>query len=154
MNAYFFDSSAIVKKFSIEAGTNFVIDLFKPSNRNVIYVSEIVLAEVVSALSRQKRGGFLNQDQADKAIKRFRRTFQLHFKKLALDISVIEKASNLAESHYLRGYDAVQLASALEVQTTRQIAGASLLTFVSADTVLNNAAQTEGLIVENPNNYP
>lgn len=123
MNAYYFDSSAVVKRFSNKTGSNFVIDLFKPSNNNTIYISEIALVEVVSAVSRQKRGGFLNQDQADKAIKRFRRIFQLHLKKLALDIALIEKASDLSETHYLRGYDAIQLASALEVQITRQIAG-------------------------------
>lgn len=51
MSAYFFDSSAIVKRFSVESGTNFVIDLVKPSAKNAIYVSEIALAEIVSAIA-------------------------------------------------------------------------------------------------------
>ncbi len=60
MLAYFFNSSATVKRYSKEIGTNFVTNLFKPSTKTIIYVSEIALAEVVSALSRQKRGKFLN----------------------------------------------------------------------------------------------
>jgi uncharacterized protein len=154
MIAYFFDSSATVKRYSKEIGTNFVTSLFKPSTKNVIYVSEIALAEVVSALSRQKRGKFLNSAQCDKAIKRFRRTFKLRLKKLAVDNLVIEQASLLAEKHYLRGYDAVQLASALEIQKTRNSFGASSLIFISADNTLNQAALNEGLTIDNPNNYP
>ena len=154
MNAYFFDSSAIVKRFSVEIGTSFVINLFKPSAKNIIYVSEIALAEVVSAISRQMRGKFLNPPQADKSIQRFRRIFRLRFKKLAVDNGLIEQASFLAEKHFLRGYDAVQLASALEVQKTRQTVGASPIIFVSADNALNQAAQDEGLSVDNPNNHP
>jgi predicted nucleic acid-binding protein len=54
----------------------------------------------------------------------------------------------------LRGYDAVQLATALETNRKRLSDGLSALVFVSADAELNNAAQAEGLEVENPNNYP
>lgn len=66
---------------------------------------------------------------------------------------MIEQASLLTEKHYLRGYDAVQLASALEVQKIRNSFGASSIIFVSADNALNQAAQNEGLTVDNPNNY-
>ncbi len=60
----------------------------------------------------------------------------------------------LAEKHFLRGYDAVQLAAALELRAELQAAGATNLTFVSADDALNLAASVEGLTVENPNNHP
>jgi hypothetical protein len=35
-----------------------------------------------------------------------------------------------------------------------QVYGLPLVTFVSADSELNAAAASEGLLVENPNNYP
>jgi len=54
----------------------------------------------------------------------------------------------------LRGYDAVQLAAALEANDERLANALTPLTLVSADTELNTAAQAEGLNVENPNNYP
>ena len=60
----------------------------------------------------------------------------------------------LATKHSLRGYDAVQLAAALEANDERIANGLPTLTFVSADTELNTAAQAEGLPVENPNNHP
>lgn len=60
---------------------------------------------------------------------------------------------HLAESHGLRGYDAVHLATALALQQIRQSAGWSPLTFVSADNNQLSAANAEGVLVENPNNY-
>ena len=56
--------------------------------------------------------------------------------------------------HGLRGYDAVQLAAAIQVRDERLALGASPPTLVSADTELNAAAMMEGLRVENPNHHP
>ncbi len=53
-----------------------------------------------------------------------------------------------------RGYDAIQLATALEANEKRLQRGLSPLIIVSADSELNTASQAEGLQVENPNNYP
>jgi uncharacterized protein len=59
----------------------------------------------------------------------------------------------LAETHSLRGYDAVQLAAALMVHNMRQALGLPALELVSADRDLNDAATTEGLTVDNPNTH-
>jgi hypothetical protein len=48
----------------------------------------------------------------------------------------------------------ILLRAALEASDERIANGLPPLTLVSADTELNNAAQDEGLTVENPNNYP
>ena len=60
----------------------------------------------------------------------------------------------LAEQHGLRGYDAVQLAAALGLHAVRHMGGLPPMTFVSADSDLNTAAQTEGLIVDDPIAHP
>ena len=59
----------------------------------------------------------------------------------------------LAETHALRGYDAVQLAAALEVYRERRRAGLPTPTFISADIGLNTAATAEGLTVDDPNTH-
>src|SRR5262245_10921885 len=59
----------------------------------------------------------------------------------------------LAETHSLRGYDAVQLATALEIHVGGLTLGLPALTLISADEELNIAAQAEGLIVEEPNTH-
>jgi len=60
----------------------------------------------------------------------------------------------LAETRALRAYDAGQLASALHVNRNRTAAGLPPLTLVSADVDLNQAAQAEGLSVDNPSRHP
>jgi hypothetical protein len=59
----------------------------------------------------------------------------------------------LAETHALRGYDAVQCAAVLVVHTYRQALQMPGLTLVSADDALNAAAAAEGLLVDDPNTH-
>ena len=73
---------------------------------------------------------------------------------IELTPSVIQRAMSVAETHGLRGYDAVQLAAALEVNAIARNSGLTSIIFVSADNELNAIATSEGLAVENPNLYP
>ena len=61
---------------------------------------------------------------------------------------------DLAEARALRGYDAVQLATALELHRLRQEMSLPPLAFVSADGDLNEAAEAEGLLTDNPTAHP
>jgi predicted nucleic acid-binding protein len=68
--------------------------------------------------------------------------------------ALIERAMGLAEAYGVRGYDAVQLAAALEVNALLVAAGLPALVLVSADAELNAAAISAGLAVEDPNSHP
>ncbi len=67
--------------------------------------------------------------------------------------TVTDRAMQLVEKHYLRGYDAVHLAAALLVQGQLLTAELLPLTFVSADVEQLKAASAEGMLVENPDDY-
>jgi hypothetical protein len=73
---------------------------------------------------------------------------------VAISASLIEEAMDLAELHGLRGYDAVQLATALLVEAGMTASGIGPLTLISADGDLNQAAQAEGLLTDDPNQHP
>ncbi len=154
MSVYYFDSSAAVKKYVAETGTAWVLGLFKPSAKNIIYIAQITGVETVSAISRRFREGSLTQPAAQKSIARFKRDFQNKFRVLRLTDSVISDAMRLSEIRGLRGYDAVQLATALELENRFAANNLPLIIFISADNHLNQAAQIEGLTVDNPNNHP
>ncbi|MEK7833038.1 MAG: type II toxin-antitoxin system VapC family toxin, partial [Acidobacteriota bacterium] len=124
MAAYFFDSSALMKRYANETGTAWVVGIFKPALANRIYVAQITLVEVIAALTRRTRSGRLNPTATAKGISRFRRAFDDPFRKVEITEALIQKASLLAEKHALRGYDAVQLASALWANSNRLVAGA------------------------------
>jgi predicted nucleic acid-binding protein len=152
--AYFFDSSALVKRYVNEIGTAWVINHFRPSANNLIYVARITHTEVISALSRRMRGGSLSASQTTKAIARFRRQFDFHFYTIEVTHDVVISASALSEKYFLRAYDAVQLAVALEINTVRLTVVSTALVLISADDALNTAAIAEGLTVDNPNCHP
>ncbi len=60
----------------------------------------------------------------------------------------------LAETHGLRGYDALQLAASIQVNRLCVSSGLPALILVSADGELNAAALNEGLTLEDPNAHP
>jgi uncharacterized protein len=154
MPSYFFDSSATVKRYAIEIGSKWVFGILRPSAGNTIFVARITGAETVAALARKRKGKYLTADQAAKAISRFQRHFSRRFQKATITDNIVTTAMNYADKYELRGYDAVQLAAAITIEKELKAAGAPSLIFVSADSDLNNAAQAEGLAVENPNHYP
>jgi uncharacterized protein len=154
MAIYFLDSSGLVKRYVNQTGSKWIFGQVRPSANNSIYVARIAGVEVVSALARRRQGNLLGKREAAKAIKRFERHFLRRYTKVNITPDLITSAMKLADKYSLRGYDAVQLSAALEVEADITAVGASGLIFVSADNKLNLAAQAEGLIVENPNNYP
>lgn len=154
MPAYFLDTSAVVKRYISETGSFWVINLLRPSAKNSLYVSSLCEVEVVSALARRRKGLHISVQSADKSIKRFQINFEKNFLIVEATVDVLKKAADLADLHELRGYDAVQLASAIIADQDRVKHNLSKIIFVSADQKLNTAAQSEGLQIENPNNYP
>ncbi|MGI8668756.1 MAG: type II toxin-antitoxin system VapC family toxin [Aridibacter sp.] len=56
MAEYFFDSSAIVKRYVNEVGSNFVDNLADTKNGNIILLARITRVEVAAALARRHKG--------------------------------------------------------------------------------------------------
>lgn len=154
MNVYYFDSSAIVKRYISEVGTTWVMATTDPASGHDILVSLLARAEVPAAIFKRRREGSITAPDAVKAVNDFTKDFDHQYQPMDVTRKLVEQAAALAEKHGLRGYDAVQLVTALETQAVRDSLGLPRLIFVSADDDLNQAAQSEGLLVENPNNYP
>jgi predicted nucleic acid-binding protein len=151
MPAYFFDSSALLKRYIDEAGSAWIRATIRYSSLPC-YVAQITGVEVVSAIVRQAAGKYITPRVRDAAITEFKKDFADSYDIAVLNQAVIESAMRLAERRLLRGYDAVQLAAALSVaEHARQLALGSV--FVGADANLNHAAAAEGLAVENPNDH-
>lgn len=152
MASYFFDSSAIFKRYVAEVGTSWVLALTDSAAANDIYLAQVTGAEVVSALVRQAPP--LPQMQLAQALMDFKTEFQKQFLRVAITDALMERAMDLSEKYRLRGYDSVQLADAVELHTVGKAVGISGLTFLSADVQLNTAAGVEGLAVDDPNAHP
>lgn len=153
MAIYFFDSSALVKRYVHETGSDWILALTEPAAGHSLYIARITAVEVVSALIRRQRDGSVSAIDAATAMADFRHDLSHQYRVIEITPTVITRAMQLAETHGLRGYDAVQLAAALIIQMMRETLGLSALELVSADRDLNNAAATEALTVNNPNSH-
>ncbi len=154
VNAYFLDTSALVKRYVPELGSNWIQSITLPAAGNFLAISQITWVEVCSAFSRRQREGSLSGDEVDQLMGDFRTDFDNQYEVLEVDRTLIETAGALVMQNPLRAYDSVQLASALRVQSTLVSVPDTQLIFVSADNRLLDIAQSAGLAIDNPNNYP
>ena len=152
MPAYFFDSSALVKCYVAEAGSEWARSIVDDDD-NVIHVASLTRVEIVSALTRRFRRADITQAEFENALTESQLDIPNRFELVALSDLAIEQAAVLARKHGLRAYDAVQLAAALDTgRIISQVESAQLI-LVSADLDLNAAATAESLKVEDPNNH-
>jgi len=154
VGVYFFDSSAIVKRYLVEMGTTWVCNIADLAAGNNVYLARITFVEVISAITRKSRGPGLLPSGAATAIANFRQDFENEYSLIELTPELISWAGSLAEAHALRAYDAVQLAAALEINHELESAGEPPITLISADGLLNDGAIAEGLAVDDPNSHP
>jgi uncharacterized protein len=153
---YFFDTSALVKRYVKEDGTSWVQSVVDPQAGNDIYIAEITFVEVISgAKKRERTTGIYKISGTDAAdfISQFRDDYDKQYLVLSVKSEHITQAADLVEKHKLRAYDAIQLAVAIELFEDYQTQGIQI-TFVSADNELLRAANAESLQIENPTNYP
>ncbi len=154
MGVYYFDSSALVKRYTQEVGSPWVIRLTDAQVGNEVFTALITGVEIVAAIARRARMRLISLPDATATTGIFKSHFKTQYQLVLTTAAIVEQAMDLAEQHGLRGYDAVQLASALAVQTELTTSDVGQWVCVSADANLNQAAQAEGLAVENPNDHP
>ncbi len=154
MTVYFLDTSALVKRYVTEFGSNWVIAQCQPKAGNTIVISQAALVEAVAAFCRKTREQSIEQRiseaERDRNITLFKRDVRRQYTTVRVTSTVYDRAGNLCRIHRLRAYDAVQLASALLIRSKLAVIGVPTLTFVSADVELLSIASDEGLGVENP----
>ncbi|MCA1614267.1 MAG: type II toxin-antitoxin system VapC family toxin [Acidobacteria bacterium] len=151
MVAYFFDTSALVKRYVNEQGSTWVAAAIDPATGARVYVAAITGVEVVSAIARKLKGNHVSASDAVIAASRFHYDFANEYRIVSISDAVINRSIILAETHALRGYDAVQLGAALEINGRRMTFGAMPLTLVTSDTELLTAAFAEKLLTDDPN---
>ncbi len=153
MDHYYFDSSALVKRYVAEIGTDWMNRLCAVAAGHTLYTVRISGAEIIAALFLRTRTGTLAVSDAQAAAAQFKADFRKRYQIVEVTERLVDLAMTLAENYGLRGYDAIQLAAALELQTARTALSLSAITFVCADDKLNKAAAAEGLPAENPNDH-
>ncbi len=153
VNAYFLDTSALVKKYMTESGSTWIETLTDSESDNQIILARVTWVETLSAFSRLRRENKIDPDLLTQTIQVFRTDWKRQYQVAEVEKSDFEKAGDLVNKHPLRAYDSIQLACALKIYSAFAQTAPNTYTFVSADNRLINAAQAEGLNIENPNNH-
>lgn len=146
MKIIYFDTSALVKRYVEEKGTQVVVDLIMSSDM-LITTSILTYPEIKAAFTKKLRFKEMSKESYKEAIENFEKDWSVPvFSVIGLTSQVANLAGSLVERNVLKTLDAVHLASAL---TVKEHFGIQVL-FVSSDDRFNKAASSEGLEVMNP----
>ena len=134
----YLDTSALVKLYVAEEGSAEVKKRIQQADH--VATAVVTYPEARSALARRQREGVLSARGIRRAVEVLDRDLDT-FVIVELQKSVAHLAGELAESHALRGFDAIHLACALELGRLIGTPPA----FLTFDTRQAAASMTEGL---------
>ncbi len=140
---YFFDTSALIKRYHLEKGTNRVDQIFD-SPSNAIAISNIAITETFSAFSQKLQRGEITENALNMAVSQFSTDVLERFIVIDIDNIHIAKSKEIVLTYHLRALDALQLSVASEEFSEL---GA---VFVCSDVSLCRGAENEDFEVLNP----
>jgi len=139
----FLDTSAYLKEFAREQGSDAIAALFESCENGKVHlmISEWAINEGIAAIDRKNRRGEMTIGERDKIIPEvLRKTRSLalttNFILIPVESAVVSSSARLITQRHLSADDSLQLFSALAAEAEL---------FVSADSRLNEAASSEGM---------
>ena len=144
MPYYYFDSSALVKRYSMERGTRIVNKLMVKRGK-VAILPTLSVTDFYAVLSTRAQEGKITRDDCYSVLYKFEiETKQGLYQFIAPTMGTYLATKELVlEYPFLRSPQVMYLALAVELKPLR-------LTVVSADTQLLAASKTAGLHIINP----
>jgi len=146
MNSYYCDTSAVIKWYHYEKGSEWIDSIFDDMNNSII-ISEITTVEFYSAILKKLRTKEINNEAQVEVVKLFNKDCLERFIITNLNSTVLKKAQmlikNYGENNSIRTLDSIQLASYLSDRCQDS-------TFVCSDINLVKISKFEGVNVVNP----
>ena len=146
MNLYFLDTSALVKLYVQEAGTDRLLRLVGASTETRLALLSLSVVEVRSAIRRRQRTGDIDQDAADFVLGALQKHLESRYLRKSINDTLIDTALDAVDRYALPAYDAMQLAGCLVLCASERRSW----TFVCSDQQLLEAARSADLSVLDP----
>lgn len=148
MKVYFLDTSALVKRYHRERGSEEIDALFAEQDRQII-ISDLSIIELGSALAKKVREGEVTVEKYRRAIGFFCQDIVTGI----LQIETLEEvdkamAAALVETHGLRTN--LRTLDSLQLAVIKRVSEAQLDQVLCADRSFCSLMQKEALIVQNP----
>jgi uncharacterized protein len=144
---YYLETSALVKLYVREIGTERLLRLAARTNNHRFAILALTRVEMHSAIRRRQREGDIDGSAAERLLSQFEQHLESRFVKQVLNDSLIDLATSLVSRHALRAYDAVQLAGCLML---KQNSASDEPSFVCSDQRLLQAAEKEAISCFDP----
>ncbi len=113
MPVYYLDTSAVIKLYIYEDGTEVMDRLLDEADSNdPLYTSWLTMLEFTSVISRLAKGNRIEANNAASILRRFRQQIEDSLLLWPIDTSVLTSALSIVSSHGLRSPDAIHLATA------------------------------------------
>ncbi|MGA2731803.1 MAG: type II toxin-antitoxin system VapC family toxin [Syntrophobacteraceae bacterium] len=139
----YFDSSALVKRYIEEKGSDKVNALLE--EKSVAATSRLTYAEILAAITRRHKTGDIETPAFEKIKKAFKADWK-SFTVVEMRTEVFEFVDTVIDRHALKGADSVHLSTALWLKQTMK----EDVIFVASDLELLKAAKAEKLSILNP----
>jgi len=146
LNLYFLDTSALVKLYVQEAGTDRLLRLVGASTETRLALLSLSVVEVRSAIRRRQRTGDIDQDAADFVLGALQKHLESRYLRKSINDTLIDTALDAVDRYALPAYDAMQLAGCLVLCASERRSW----TFVCSDQQLLEAARSADLSVLDP----
>ena len=134
----YLDTSALIKRFVAEKGSALIHAIVTQTGS--VATAKIAYVEVYAGLARKHREGHLSDRQYSLSCRQFESDWRAYLR-VDLRDEILLIARDLIQRHPLRGFDAIHLASALNLKS----ALGEDITFAAADERLLRAAEAERL---------
>ncbi|MGH9540325.1 MAG: type II toxin-antitoxin system VapC family toxin [Terriglobales bacterium] len=145
MTGYFFDTSALVKLYLREPGSDAAARLARGWQTTPVFASALARVEARAAFQALSRAGSIPSAAAAEIIDALDRDLDQAFQVQPMGSDVVEIASLLVIRRPLRAADAIHLASCIVLKAPE-----GLPIFVCSDKRLLRAARDEGLETLDP----
>ena len=136
MPLYFFDTSALVKRYHVETGSGKVDEIFNDPE-GIFTIASITIAEFTSVFVRKLNEGIISEDDLHVCLSEFSKDMISSFWIIDLERNHINKSIPLIIKHNLRTLDSLQLAVFLNLSPINP-------TMITSDEILYDATNKEG----------
>jgi uncharacterized protein len=147
MPLYYFDTSALLKRYRTEDGTDVLDAIFSAHPQHEFFItSHFTAVEVESVAARALKGRLLNKNACGVLLGMFANDLEHLLIMLPVSTALLSEAAAVARQYSLRASDALHLASVLRAKQ----ASVAEIVFVASDKELVKAAEAAGLAVLDP----
>ncbi len=150
MNCYFLESTAFIRLFVQEPGTDVLVRLMESIEDNRKLIAASTPLEVYAAIRRRERSGGLSPENAAAALE-ILRIESARMVQEPLNPAVLEAARQALDRTTLRWPDALQLGAAI---VARDMFQGTQIIFVSTSAAVLEAAKADGFTTLDPVHDP